>query len=103
MTAKFSLIPSPTFKSAVEIPCHEGPVTKPVFTFRHRSRAEIDELIADKEISDVDLMMAICVGWDIEAEFSKANVELLCQNYMMAPRLIYMAYLNALSEGVKGN
>lgn len=103
MSVKLSLNPSPTFTAPVEIPLPDGVVAKQVFTFKHRTREQLNELLANKEITDPDLIAAMCTGWDLDEEFSSDNIKLLCSNYMMAPRLILNVYTASLIEGRKGN
>lgn len=103
MSVKFTLTPNPTFKAAVEIPLHDGLVAKPVFEFKHRSKSDLDALIKRKEISDPDLLSELLAGWELEEEFSRENIERLCQNYVMAPKEIFSAYIRALVDGRRGN
>lgn len=103
MSVKFTLTPNPTFKAPVEIPLPDGQVAKPVFEFKHRDKDSLDALIKNKKISDPDLLGEILAGWDLAEEFGAAGIELLCKNYVMAPKAIFSTYITALVDGRRGN
>jgi len=101
---KFTLTPSPTFKAKVGIPVPGNGTTAVEFTFKGRTRDEfktfIDEL-ANRE--DVDVIMDIASGWELEDAFDKENVEELIQNYLGAARAIIEKYLSELTQARLGN
>lgn len=103
MSVKFSLTPSPTFKAPVEIPLPDGQVAKPVMEFKHRDKDSLDALVKNKSIKDPALLGEILAGWDLDEEFGPSSIELLCKNYVMAPKAILTAYINALVDGRRGN
>jgi hypothetical protein len=101
---KFSLNANPTFKAKVEIPVPGDKSATVEFLFKGRSRdafkAFIDSL---KDREDVDVLMDIASGWDLEDAFDKENVELLTQNYLGAARAIIEKYLAELTAARLGN
>lgn len=95
--AKLTLIASPTFSAKVGIPVAGCEPADVVFTFKHRSKADLDEFVASRQgASEVDSVMAMAQGWDLVAEFNAENVALLIQNYIGAPVVIFRAYLDEL-------
>lgn len=95
--AKLKLNPEPTFKAKVGIPV---PGSRPVdveFTFKHRARDEILAWLDDnRDATDVQSVEQCVVGWGLEDEFSRENVERLCNNYPGAGMAILAAYLDEL-------
>ena len=96
--AKLSLVAKPTFVSKVSIPvAGEKPVTV-TFTFKARTRDAFKafvESLADRE--DVDVILDVASGWDLEDAFDKDNIELMTQSYLGAARAIIEAYLSELT------
>lgn len=103
---KFSLSVSPTFRSKVFIPV-PGQSPEPVeFTFKGRTRdqfADFIESIKDGEVKDVEVIMDIASGWELEDAFDAKNIELLTQNYLGAARAIIDKYLAELTTARLGN
>lgn len=101
---KFSLSPAPTFKAKVSIPV-PGKTAEPVeFTFKGRTRDEFKafiESLTDRD--DVDVIMDIASGWELEDAFDKKNLEELTQNYLGSARAIIEKYLNELTQARLGN
>lgn len=99
---KFTLNPAPTFEAPVPIPVPgKGPVDV-VFTFKYRDSEEAKAFAKnagkDKKRSDVDHMMEIVTGWDIEdAEFNKKNLALLFKRYPTAAMAIQAVYFAELA------
>ena len=101
---KFTLAIKPTFTAKVMIPVPGKPAEPVEFTFKGRTRDEFKEFIdALKDREDVDVVMDICSGWELEDAFDKANVETLTQNYLGAARAIIEKYLNELTQARLGN
>ena len=101
------LIPNPTFQTAVEIQVPGGTSEKVMFTFKHRTRDDLEAIInndAWKTASDVENVMSIVSGWDgVDAPFNADTLKQMFQNYQSAPRLITEAYLNELTRARLGN
>ena len=96
--AKLSLVAKPTFLSKVQIPVAGDKAVSVLFTFKGRTREAFKafiESLTDRE--DVDVVLDIASGWDLEDAFNKENVELLTQNYLGAARAIIEAYLSELT------
>ena len=103
---KFTLVAKPTFtaKVAIPVPGHAPELVE--FTFKGRTRdqfAEFIESIKDGEVKDVEVIMDIASGWELEDAFDAKNVELLTQNYLGAARAIIDKYLAELTTARLGN
>jgi hypothetical protein len=102
--AKFSLSIKPTFTAKVSIPV-PGKTAEPVeFTFKGRTKDEFKDFVDNLSgREDVDVIMDIASGWELEDAFDKENVELLTQNYLGAARAIIEKYLSELTQARLGN
>lgn len=102
--AKLQLTASPTFKCNVLIPV---PGKKPVpveFNFKGRTKDEFKsfiDTIGDRE--DVDVILDIATGWELEEAFGRDSVELLLQNYLGSARVIIEKYIGELTSARLGN
>lgn len=102
--AKLQLTASPTFKCNVLIPV---PGKKPVpveFNFKGRTKDEFKAFIdtlGDRE--DVDMILDIATGWELEEAFGRDSVELLLQNYLGSARVIIEKYIGELTAARLGN
>ncbi len=102
--AKLQLTASPTFKCNVLIPV---PGKKPVpveFNFKGRTKDEFKsfiDTIGDRE--DVDVILDIATGWELEEAFGRESVELLLQNYLGSARVIIEKYIAELTAARLGN
>lgn len=102
--AKFSLAVKPTFKAKVSIPVPGQAPELVEFTFKARSRDDFKEFIDGlKDREDVDVILDIASGWELEDAFDKDNLELLTQNYLGAARAIIEKYLSELTQARLGN
>lgn len=98
--AKLKLVANPTFKAKVAIPV-AGSAPVPVeFTFKHRTKAQLDEFIKSREkAADVDSFIEMVEAWDIEGEeYTKEAVETFLQNYIGAALATYRAYVDELVQ-----
>lgn len=95
--AKLKLNPEPTFKAKVGIPVPGSRPAEVLFTFKHRTR---DEVLAwmegSRDATDVESVLDVVVGWELEDEFNRENVERLCNNYPGSGLVIVSAYLDEL-------
>lgn len=95
--AKLSINAAPTFKAKVGIPIAGGESVEVEFTFKHRTKPQLDEFVAacaDK--SDADTFMEMVSGWDFAEEFSADAVKTMTENYIGAGLATYRAYLDEL-------
>ena len=100
----FVLNPKPTFDAKVALPVHGSNTVDVGFTFKHKSRAEVADLLGDNApTNDVDLLLEICAGWELDDEFNKDNAELLAQNYIGAIPAIWSRYLELIAQKREGN
>lgn len=92
--AKLKLDPNPTFDWAVSIPVPGADPVPVRFTFKHRSREAVLKWFDEaKDKNDVDTVMDVAVGWELDDEFNRENVERLCTNYGGAGAAVLNAYL----------
>lgn len=102
--ARLSLNASPTFVAKVGIPVAGAEPVAVVFTFRHRTRRELDDFIksrADKP--DTETFLEMVTGWDLEDEFTPANAERLLENYIGTALATYRVYIDQLIQGKSKN
>ena len=96
--AKLSLVAKPTFSSKVSIPIAGEKAVTVTFTFKARTRDAFKafvESLSDRE--DVDVILDVASGWDLEDAFDRENIELLTQNYLGSARAIIEEYLSSLT------
>lgn len=105
--AKLKLQPDPTFKAKVEIAVPGSAPASVVFTFKHRSRQEMERFLKtvnDGEVEDdVNLILAIASGWELADEFTEENVRTLVDSYISAPAAIFETYARELSGAKRKN
>lgn len=102
--AKFKLAVAPTFKAKVAIPVHGGETVELSFEFKHRTRDQLADMMKTIEKrKDVDLMLDVLAGWELDDPFGKESIELLCQNFAGAPREIFGTYITEITQAKRGN
>ncbi len=102
--ARLALNAAPTFTAKVGIPVAGAEPVPVAFTFRHRTRSALDEFIktrADK--ADTDTFLDMVIGWDLEDEFNRENVERLLENYIGTALAAYRVYVDELIQGKSKN
>ena len=101
---KLALTASPSFRSKVGIPV---PGSKPVeveFTFKGRTCEQFKEFVESLAgMEDVDAVMGIASGWELDDPFTRENVALLVDNYLGAARVIIEQYFAELTQARLGN
>lgn len=99
--AKLLLQAHPTFKAKVGIPIAGGAAVEVEFTFKHRTKTELQQfgerVVQQEGIFDAALLMDYVLGWDLADEFNTESVNLLLENYIGAPLLIWQTYANELT------
>lgn len=96
--AKIKLAPDATFHAVVMIPVHGAEPAAVKFTFKHRPRTETVKWLESLDGSnDASIVQEMASGWDLDDEFSEANINLLLQNYGGAGKAIFDKYLAELS------
>ncbi len=74
------------------------------FNFKGRTKDEFKsfiDTIGDRE--DVDVILDIATGWELEEAFGRESVELLLQNYLGSARVIIEKYIGELTAARLGN
>ncbi|MDN4040196.1 phage tail assembly chaperone [Massilia sp. YIM B02443] len=92
--AKLSLAVVATFAATVAIPVPGGKTADVEFTFKWMNRDDFKEFVENLAgAEDVDALMDILAGWDLDETFNKDQVEKLVQRYMGAARAILDKYI----------
>lgn len=102
--AKLVLTAAPTFKTNVMIPVPGKKPTPVEFIFKGRTKDEFKafiESLSGRE--DVDVILDIATGWELDDAFDDESVEKMTQNYIGAARAIIETYLNELTSARLGN
>lgn len=92
--AKFQLSASPTFQAKVDIHIPGGKPTPVVFTFKGRTRSEMLAFLEQipKMKDDVEFIMSMTSGWDLEESFTAENVKQLAEVFINSPTAIFDVY-----------
>jgi len=98
------LIADPTFKAKVGIPVPGKPPAEVEFTFKHRTREELDKFMKETDgREDADIVMDMVTAWGLTDAFTRDNVQLLLSNYIGAPGAITSTYMQELTAHRLGN
>lgn len=101
---KLTLTPSPTFKAKVSIPVPGASAVDVEFTMKGRTRSEFKDFVAGlKDREDVDVLMDICTGWELDDAFTRENIETLNENYLGAARAVIEKYFAEITNARLGN
>lgn len=99
---KLQLIANPTFKANVPIPIPGGNPVNVQFTFKHRNKDELQEffdaLKDNKE--DIELIMAMASGWELDEPFDKDNIEMMITQYVGSAVAILETYISHATGSV---
>jgi len=102
--AKLHLKAAPTFTAKVGIPVAGGPAVDVMFTFRHRTRKQIEAFTKERaDKTDVQSFMDMVVSWDLDDPFNEANVAELLDNYIGAAVVAFQVYLDEIVKVRLGN
>ena len=102
--AKLTLTVAPTFLAKVAIPVPGAKPAQVEFKFKARTKDEFKEFIEGMgETEDVDAILDMATGWELDDAFNKDNVEKLVQNYIGSARAILEKYITENSGARLGN
>lgn len=95
--AKYKIQPAPTFTVPVPFPVPGQPSKDVALTFKHRTKSELEEFDKSRAgRNDVESFMAMVVGWELDEEFTEANVGLLLENAIGVAVATYLVYVDEL-------
>ena len=101
---KFSLTASPTFKAKVTIPVAGGKPVDVEFTFKHRTREVFRTFVEGlPNREDVETIMDIASGWDLDDAFDAESLEELVENHIGSGLAIIQTYITELTAGKAKN
>lgn len=94
---KLTLKVQPTFQAPVAIPVAGGDPVPVVFTFKHRTKSELQEFVKNRQgQQDVETVLQMVEAWDLVEAFTHTNVQELLENYGGAAVAIFQAYCDQL-------
>jgi Ca2+-binding EF-hand superfamily protein len=102
---KLTLQAKPTFSAdvGIQVAGEEKPV-KVRMTFKHRTRTELAKFVQERDGKvDAETFLDMVVGWELEDQLTRENVELLLENYGGAAVATYRAYFDELMAARRGN
>jgi hypothetical protein len=86
------------------VPIPGDKATDVEFTFKARTRDQFKDFIEKlKDREDVDVVMDIACGWELDDAWSAENVEKLTQIYIGASKAIIEKYITELTNARLGN
>lgn len=101
---KLRLVAAPTFKAKAPIPIPGGSPVDVELIFTHRTKTAFEEWRkASEGKGDVELVMEMATGWDLEDPFNIESVTTLLNSYHGAARAISTAYAKELLGARLGN
>lgn len=101
---KFTLTLKPTFPATVAIPVPGAPAEEIQFTFKGRTRDQFKEFVESLEgRNNVDVILDVASGWELEDAFTRENIETLDQNYIAAGAAILDKYILEMNKARRGN
>jgi hypothetical protein len=102
--AKLTLKAAPTFKAKVGIPVPGSSPVAVEFTFKHRTKSELEEFVKSRAgVDDIDSVMDMAEGWELAEAFDREAVAILLDNYAGAALALYIAYVDELLQAKRKN
>lgn len=102
--AKLKLVAEPTFKAKVGIPVIGGEPVPVEFVFKHRTKTALTEWLKTRDgKAEVDILLDMVEGWDLEDAFNRDNALLLVENYHGAALVALQTYVEQLAQAKLGN
>lgn len=101
MAKKIKLVPDPQFKALVPVPVAGEGTVDTEFTFKHRTREQMQAFIKRVNIpdgeegamTDVQLVMECACGWELAETFNEANVKEFVAQYIGGPTAVFETYV----------
>jgi len=96
--AKLTLNPNPTFKAKASIHVPGGRKAEIEFKFKYRDSDEFKEFVDGLEgRKDIEILMDIACGWDLEEAFDEKNLETMTKKYIGSARAVLETYMGELT------
>ena len=96
--AKITLADEATFKATVSIPVPGGRLADVEWVFAWMDSSDFQEWMKNLAgAENVDALMDISRGWDLDETFSKTSVEKLNQKYLGAARAVLDKFISELT------
>lgn len=97
--AKLKLQPDPVFKARVPISQAGGSDVFVEFTFKHRTREELQAFIdASAKRDEQDTILEAATGWELSDPFTRESLDVLVANYISAGHAIFTTYIDELTK-----
>jgi hypothetical protein len=104
MASIFALGKNPTFKANVGLPQAGGPNVDVSFTFKYRTKKELDAFDASIEgKSNVEVILDMAEGWGFDEPFTAENIEEMLQRSIGSGVAIHQKYKSELVKVRLGN
>lgn len=100
--AKLSLKANPTFTASVSIPVAGGEPALVEFTFKHRTRDQLQAWLLEQK-PDAVAILDMAVGWDLAEPLDLESATVLVQNYFGSASAVLDAYLEELTQAKRKN
>lgn len=101
MGKKIKLVQDPTFTAKVPVPVHGDGAVDTEFTFKHRTRSEMETFLKrvnvphgqEGALTDVQLVMECACGWELADTFNEENVKEFVSQYIGGPAAVFDTYV----------
>lgn len=106
MAAKISIVADATFVAPVSIHRPGKDAVDIDFTFKHRTKPELDKFRKEMEVKkpgDVEYVMLLASGWELDEDWSKKNLATFFSNYHTAAIAITQVYFEELRGAKRKN
>lgn len=95
---KLTLIPEPTFTAKAPIPTPGKDPVDVEFTFKHRTRDEMERFVAqvrdtETPMDDVQMVLGCASGWELADPFTEENVREFARQYIAGPAIVFETYV----------
>lgn len=105
MGKKITLVQEPTFRAKVPVPVHGVGTVDTEFTFKHRTREQMQAFVKrvntpdgeEGALTDVQLVMECACGWELADAFTEENVKTFASEYIEGPAAVFETYVQEMA------